>query len=278
MSARLFAPLIALLIASTTSFGGLASASAHDLGSFSVDCGADVNGRQFDARIGDTITITFTGPCAFTNSAAGVLSWSAGGSSNPTTLPSGTSNVTFSIVGQGVTRFAVADDGLALPFEMVVYSTDLGVFTCASGPDQDQSVSGAVGDEFTVYFIGTCDLTSDTPGVLSWTDGASSDTPRAMNELVTLTLLTSGTSTFSAQEPAYPGSGGRLRVIVRSSSAPALSVTRSAPAPIPAWVQAVGRPGASAGCEPGWGPSWQQWAVPITGGWVCTRSIPAYGR
>ncbi len=53
------------------------------------------------------------------------------------------------------------------------------------------------------------------------------------------------------------------------------SSTRSASA-IPAWVQAYGR---SAGddCLKGWGPSWQAWAVPVTGGWVCTRNVAALG-
>lgn len=51
----------------------------------------------------------------------------------------------------------------------------------------------------------------------------------------------------------------------------------AAQAPIPAWVQAYGRPGKDATCLPGWGPSWQQWAVASTGGWVCTRTIPSLG-
>ena len=49
------------------------------------------------------------------------------------------------------------------------------------------------------------------------------------------------------------------------------------PAPAPAWVQSYGRFGADAPCLEGWGPSWQAWAEPITGGWVCTRSIPSFG-
>ncbi len=48
-------------------------------------------------------------------------------------------------------------------------------------------------------------------------------------------------------------------------------------APIPTWVQSVGRPSSSSSCESGWSPSWQEWAIPVTGGWVCTRSIPSLG-
>lgn len=47
--------------------------------------------------------------------------------------------------------------------------------------------------------------------------------------------------------------------------------------PIPAWVQSYGRFGADATCEDGWSASWQAWAQEVTGGWVCTRSIPSLG-
>ena len=50
-----------------------------------------------------------------------------------------------------------------------------------------------------------------------------------------------------------------------------------APAEIPEWQQSVGRPNATSTCDEGWQPSWQEWAQPITGGWVCTRSIPSLG-
>lgn len=46
---------------------------------------------------------------------------------------------------------------------------------------------------------------------------------------------------------------------------------------IPDWVQAYGRVGEDAKCEAGWNPSWQMWAERITGGWVCTRTIPSLG-
>lgn len=48
-------------------------------------------------------------------------------------------------------------------------------------------------------------------------------------------------------------------------------------APIPAWVQAYGRESVDSPCLNGWDASWQEWAVPVTGGWVCTRSIPSLG-
>lgn len=51
---------------------------------------------------------------------------------------------------------------------------------------------------------------------------------------------------------------------------------RSGASPIPAWVQAYGRD-KDGTCEDGWDASWQSWAEPVTGGWVCTRSIPSLG-
>ena len=50
------------------------------------------------------------------------------------------------------------------------------------------------------------------------------------------------------------------------------------PAPIPMWHQAVGRASQNAACETGWNPSWQEWAIASTGGWVCARAVPMYGQ
>jgi hypothetical protein len=54
-------------------------------------------------------------------------------------------------------------------------------------------------------------------------------------------------------------------------------VAPAASAPIPAWVQAYGRASAAAPCIQSWNQSWQAWAEPVTGGWVCTRTIPSIG-
>ena len=56
--------------------------------------------------------------------------------------------------------------------------------------------------------------------------------------------------------------------------------TDSTPAstPTPQWIQAYGRFGADAECADGWDAAWQEWAQPITGGWVCTRTVPSLGQ
>ena len=41
----------------------------------------------------------------------------------------------------------------------------------------------------------------------------------------------------------------------------------------PPWLQQYGRASAAAVCATGWNPSWANWAVPYTGGWVCNRGI-----
>jgi hypothetical protein len=85
--------------------------------------------------------------------------------------------------------------------------------------------------------------------------------------------IAAGTYTVALWE-AVDGHGGDQ--LVSSLLDVALAEPASMPA-IPLWLQAHGRWGASAECESGWAPSWQSWAEPITGGWVCARSIPAYG-
>lgn len=71
----------------------------------------------------------------------------------------------------------------------------------------------------------------------------------------------SATITITCGNPSSP-----------SSSAPPIVAP-----PIPAWVQAYGIFRQDDACEAGWTNSWQKWAEPITGGWVCTRAIPSLG-
>lgn len=66
--------------------------------------------------------------------------------------------------------------------------------------------------------------------------------------------------------------------VVQSPSPGSAAASTADGQPIPSWTQARGRDGMNATCEIGWGPSWQEWAEPVTGGWVCTRSIPMYGE
>ena len=67
-------------------------------------------------------------------------------------------------------------------------------------------------------------------------------------------------------------SSATITITCGNPSSPASSA-----AAIPAWVQAYGIFLQDDACLTGWTNSWQEWAVPVTGGWVCTRSIPSLG-
>jgi hypothetical protein len=69
----------------------------------------------------------------------------------------------------------------------------------------------------------------------------------------------------------------RVNFIVVAAPDPVTPATAADAPPIPAWVQSNRRASADATCIDGWNPSWESWAEPVTGGWVCTRSIPSLG-
>ena len=93
------------------------------------------------------------------------------------------------------------------------------------------------------------------------------------------------TLTLTALQPASRVTGLSVEPSSNPSDAVFLNwwfacspVSPGTPTPsVPAWVQAYGRASADAACEAGWDASWQAWAEPVTGGWVCTRSVPSLG-
>lgn len=89
------------------------------------------------------------------------------------------------------------------------------------------------------------------------------------NSTGTFTIV--GAGSFAIGHGPLIGFRSTLTVIV-AEPAPAAG---DAPA-IPEWVQAYGR-AMDGACLDGWDPSWQDWAQPVTGGWVCTRSVPSLG-
>lgn len=156
-------------------------------------------------------------------------------------------------------------------------------FTLGSGCDEDwylwnisPEYPSEVGSGFLGYVsggvdYGTCsDYCGDTPeDWYAYSDGIGTT-------VITTTLL------------AMSGNGAALtvgNVVADLGNTVDYPVTyggvannaESVNAPIPTWVQSVGRPSSSSSCESGWSPSWQEWAIPVTGGWVCTRSIPSLG-
>ncbi len=94
--------------------------------------------------------------------------------------------------------------------------------------------------------------------------------------VITTTLATTdgvGTPLFVGAVIAEHGDAAPQHLITWAG--PRTSAGESTP--VPWWVQAYGRADKDTTCEAGWTTSWQEWAVPVTGGWVCTRSIPSLG-
>ena len=77
-------------------------------------------------------------------------------------------------------------------------------------------------------------------------------------------------SIVTIQDGRWPPDGQSFDIVIVAAPSAA------APSPIPTWVQAYGRQEVEK-CLDGWDASWQPWAEPVTGGWVCTRSIPSLG-
>jgi hypothetical protein len=51
----------------------------------------------------------------------------------------------------------------------------------------------------------------------------------------------------------------------------------STPAGVPMWLQSIGRATATTTCPDDYNPSWAMWPNNGTGGYVCTRFVPAFG-
>lgn len=159
---------------------------------------------------------------------------------------------------------------------------------CASDTDgaNDRTITGAVGDTFTLQSnsgVHGCGLspTAVTFGATTYTGYSGIVTATGLIVFsspveyfqvagATFTIVAPGSFTVSHGNLDFRNHSSTITV--RLPSAPE---TTTAPA-IPSWVQASGRD-KDAGCLDGWSASWQQWAEKVTGGWVCTRSIPSLG-
>jgi hypothetical protein len=87
----------------------------------------------------------------------------------------------------------------------------------------------------------------------------------------TVPIEYAGTQEFTAR---LSGSITSARITITCGET---SSNASGDSEIPAWVQAYGIFHHDDACLTGWRNSWQHWAEPITGGWVCTRTIPSLG-
>jgi hypothetical protein len=130
---------------------------------------------------------------------------------------------------------------------------------------------------------GTDVTVTATPGELITITGVECDSDSGISGSTVVEAITYGPTVWEIRVNGSTTPGTYTGITMLGGAAPGdldVGVTLNvvaATAPIPSWVQAYGRPGKDATCLPGWGPSWQQWAVASTGGWVCTRSIPSLG-
>lgn len=166
----------------------------------------------------------------------------------------------------------------------VAQAANLGSYTadCLTGGSSSQTISGNVGDTFTIVPTGAmCYLASSSSGVVSWVTPVNSSNPSASNpgDNVTVTLRAAGSTTYTAQQ-----NGGYSFTVNVASATSAASPAAGPPDVLQQFVESslglvscdaqAGTVHDVAGVSPGgWGRSWAMWPHGGTGGFVCTRLI-----
>ena len=168
-------------------------------------------------------------------------------------------------------------------------SADPAATTLPCGSDtngaNDLTITGAVGDTFTFAttpFNYACGLssTATTLGATTYVGYGGIVTVTGTNDFGVETVgLAGSTATFTIVGSGSFTISHGFTLFTDHSSTITIRLPGDAPAAaaIPAWVQAYGRFSQDATCQDGYGQSWQSWAEKVTGGWVCTRSIPSLG-
>jgi hypothetical protein len=144
-------------------------------------------------------------------------------------------------------------------------------------------ITAAPGD--TVYVTPDAGTCTERMAWASWEDAESakyfSTPPYQEGAPFVYTILPDaplGTMPYAAGDLPYLCNDCDVGTMLRFTiAAPSADTTPAASTPIPAWVQAYGIFHHDDACQTGWGNSWQKWAEPVTGGWVCTRTIPSLG-
>lgn len=101
---------------------------------------------------------------------------------------------------------------------------------------------------------------------ITWGDGllTSGSTPGPWSVDTYVNVIDNGTQGY--------GGSATTSLLPAPPSPPAATSTD-----LMAWEQAYQRAGRDDACERGWSPSWQQWPNAGQGGWVCARSVRAFG-
>jgi hypothetical protein len=180
--------------------------------------------------------------------------------------------------------------GVSLAAAPAASATDFPISVACGGVASTDVVNLTVapGDTVTVTPVG-CEYFGygDVAGSVSWSDADGTHTKSAGSPGAA--ALTPGLTNVLFTAPATEWSGFAFSVGHRIGGSSDYAVIQyfvtvsvggniaSSATPIPDWVQAYGRASKGATCLHGWIPSWQAWAEPVTGGWVCTRDIPSLG-
>jgi len=175
--------------------------------------------------------------------------------------------VTAIVVG-GSMLFAApsASAATASPGALVTADGSCRTWTSEPGSPSTVTVTGAVGDTFTVTFSGI-----PCAPIQSFESTDSTVTPAGgdldWGTVSTFTIVGSGTVRFVGGAP------GLLSINVVATSVVSTPMA-APPAPTPPpWAQSTERGDQAASCPTGWGQSWAQWPHGNTGGWVCVRTL-----
>lgn len=172
-------------------------ASAATLTPVTVNCPGYLDATVYGSP-GDTAQVNVVGPCSFTRTGdAGVATWTDGSTSNPL-VTAGNATWTFTLVADGTMVLTDSSDpSIAVALTFVV--TDLGMFSCVAGPSDGKTVTGNVGDTFSVFIFAGCTVTSSPSGALTWATDSNPSSPASVNnKIVTVTLAQAGPATWTA--------------------------------------------------------------------------------
>lgn len=219
------------------------------------------------AYAGYTFAASGTAPISFTITSGALpsgLTLSSGGVLSGT--PTSAGGYTFTVTATD-SASPPASDSVAISITISPAPT-VPTFTASSPP-----ATGAVGIAYSGY---TFAASGTAPITFSVASGAlPSGLTLTSAGVLGGTPTSAGTYTFTvdATNSAGSDSTSALTITISVDGTPADSIVEAGPAP---WLQSHGRP-SHEDCPPGWHPSWAEWAVPSTGGWVCNRTIFWHG-
>jgi hypothetical protein len=191
------------------------SATAATLSPFTFNCFSD----SFDTvygSVGDTVEITLVN-CSgrsLATTTSGVTSWRTNTVTDPSSVTGSPFVITVSLLGNGVTHLQIGGASREVWFYVSTY----GRFDCSVAGIENTTFTGSIGETVSFTANGSCNLSVLNPGIVSWRDTSNSSNPSSVvNDVVFITLIAEGSTTFTAQWPNYPSSGRQLNIAITSN-------------------------------------------------------------